>query len=343
MKSFLTGATGFLGGRILGQLLDEGMEVRCLVRTDDAADRLRGAAGPGRVDRLEFVRGSLGRINGSDGLLEGCDVVYHAASSLSGAAAGLFANNVVAMRRLVEACGRSGVKRLVLVSSMGVYGTGHLRSGGVVDEQCPLDPAPHLRDPYTYSKVAQEEVAWEAFREGGLPLAVVRPGNIFGPGRDPVTARVGLRVGNFVLRMGGRQAMPYTYVENCARAVLLAGTVPGVEGEAFNVVDDDLPTGRWLLKRYRREVGRLPALGVPRWAIQPLSRSWEWYHRWSHGQLPAVLTRYKSAAMWKPLRYSNAKAKARLGWEPTVGMEEGMRLTFAWLREHAGPVGQLRD
>jgi nucleoside-diphosphate-sugar epimerase len=187
-----------------------------------------------------------------------------------------------------------------------------------------------MRDSYTYSKIAEEKVAWEAYREG-LPLVVVRPGVIYGPGRGCLSSRVGLRLGKLMARMGGDQALPYTFVDNCAGAIELTGRTPGVEGEAFNVIDDELPTGRDLLSRYRRAVEPLRVLPIPRWAIMPLSRLCESYHTWSAGQLPSVLTPYKSMAQWKPLRYTNARAKGVLGWEPEIGLVDGLQQTLTWL------------
>jgi nucleoside-diphosphate-sugar epimerase len=260
-------------------------------------------------------------------------VVYHLAAALAGTPAVLFMDTVVATRKLIELLAVHPVSRFVLVSSLAVYGTNELRPGDLLDEQCPLDPQPHLRDPYTYSKVAQEQVAWDAHRAGKLSLVVVRPGVIYGPGRDCLTSRVGLRVGNVMVKMGGKQPLPYTHVENCAQAVALAGTTAGIEGEVFNIVDDDPPTSRELLKQYRRRVKRLRVLPVWHSAINPLSRLCEWYARWSDGQLPAILTRYKSLAQWKPLQYSSAKAKTRLGWQPQVTFAEGLEQTFAWLRQ----------
>jgi nucleoside-diphosphate-sugar epimerase len=288
------------------------------------------ANGPGT---LEVVRGSLTRPEFCDRAVAGCDTVYHVAAELNGATAVLFLGNVVATRVLADAAARAGVRRFVLVSSLGVYGTAGIPTGGVLDETCPLDPAAHLRDPYSYSKVAQEKVAWAAYHAGQLPLVVVRPGVIYGPGRDCLTGRVGLRLGRLVVVMGGQQPMPYTHVANCARAVVLAGEAAGVEGQAFNVVDDDLPTGRDLVRRYRAEVGGVRPVTVPRWAIGPLSGLCEWYHRRSRGQLPAVLTRYKSQAMWRPMRYPNARAKQALGWRPEVGLDAGLRETLAALRD----------
>jgi nucleoside-diphosphate-sugar epimerase len=335
VKVFVTGATGFLGQRLVARLLHKGMDVRCLVRRNSNVQALRAGLDPEAAGRLEFCQGSLDRIESCARSIEGSEVVFHLAAELRGGPAVLFANNVIATRRLIEVVGRTRPRRFVLVSSLGVYGTAHLRKGDVLDERCPLDPEPARRDAYTYSKVAQEKVAWDAYRDGRLPLVVIRPGVIYGPGRDCLSARVGLALGRFFIRMGGRQQLPYTFVDNCARAIALAGTAPGVEGQAFNIVDDDLPSGRDLMKRYQAAVGPVRGVAVPGWAIGPLSGACEWYHRWSRGQLPAVLTRYKSAAMWRPLHYSNARAKAELGWRPEVGFEEGLRQTFSALRRAA--------
>ncbi len=339
MKVLVTGGSGFLGRPLVSRLLAQGIDVRCLVRNPSSLDDLRAAVKPG-WGQLEIRSGRLGDLPLE--LAEGCEVIYHLASDLKGGTAGMFLTNVVATRGLLVAARKASLRRFVLVSSLGVYGTSQLSPRSVLDESCPLEPEPHLRDPYSFSKVAQEQVAWEAHREGQCPLVVVRPAVIYGPGREAITARVGLRLGRFVLQMGGRHPLPYTYVENCAQAVLLAGTVAGVEGEAFNVVDDELPSGRQILKRHRAAVSSVASLRVPRLMIGPVSRLCEWYHTHSNGQLPAVLTRYKSEAQWKPLRYSNAKAKTRLGWTPAVNLDEGLRRTFAALsaqRDGQSPPG----
>jgi nucleoside-diphosphate-sugar epimerase len=328
MRVFVTGGTGFLGRRVVRHLLQRGLEVRCLARPSSDVETLRQSVEPEQAGALEICTGSLNRADSYARALEGCDVVFHVAAAMTGATAVLFLNNVVATRDLLRLSRGAGVRRFVLVSSLGVYGTAHLPAGGLLDESCPLDPNPHLRDAYSYSKIAEEKAAWEAHREGGLPLVVIRPGVIYGPGRGFLSSRVGLRLGKVMARMGGGQELPYTFVDNCAAAVALAGSAPGVEGEAFNVIDDELPTGRDLLRRYRRGVEPLRVLPVPRWAIVPLARLCEGYHRWSAGQLPAVLTPYKSLAQWKPLRYVNAKAKARLGWRPETSLAEGLGQTL---------------
>jgi nucleoside-diphosphate-sugar epimerase len=325
MKAIVTGATGFLGRSFLRRLLDHDAQVCCIARQSSKLDEYKNDR------RLTFVESSLARVEQASAAFENADVVFHIAAALKGGTAGMFLNNVVATRSLIDVCLKTGVKRLVLVSSVAVYGTSHLREGDTLDERCPLDAQPHRRDPYSYSKIVQEQVAWEAAAKSGLPLIVVRPGVIYGPGREVLVARVGLMFGNTLLRMGGNWPLPLTYVDNCSDALLLAGTTPRIEKQAFNIVDDDAPTGKQIVKQYRKNVRPLRVLPIPQMAIQPLSEMCERYHAWSNGQLPAVLTPYKSGAIWKPLHYSNRKAKQLLGWQPQVPFSEGLPKTLAAL------------
>jgi len=334
MYPFVTGGTGFLGRRLVRALREDGLPVRCLVRGTSDLGTLRNFVGPELWPGVDVVQGDLQDVDAIRRLMEGCDTVYHAAAALAGSTAVMFLNTVVPTRRIIDAAIASDVRRFVLVSSLGVYGVAGMRTGSTLDEKTPIDPQPELRDPYTYSKVAQEQVAWNAHFERGLRLVVIRPGVIFGEGRDVLSSRVGLKVGPLLVRMGGSQIMPYTYVENCAAALRAAGLAPGVDGDAFNVLDDGLPTGAQLLKMYRKSGRCVRSLWLPRVAIGPVSSLYEWYSRWSQGQLPGVITRYKSDSIWKGVRYTNLKAKSRLEWTPAVSFEEAFRRSVG-----AAPVG----
>src|SRR5262245_2317677 len=338
MRALVTGGAGFLGQSLERELLSNGTQVRCLVRSSRSAARMAGRA---EFAGVQFVQGSLSCLDAVEPAFAGCDVVFHLAAAMRGAVAGMFADNVVATRKLIAVVSRAAVRRFVLVSSMGVYGTAHLCAGDTLDESCPLDGQPQSRDGYTFSKIAQEKIAWEAHRAGNLGLVVVRPGVLFGPGRDCLSNRVGLRLGSCLLKMGGKQRLPYAFVENAAQAIAKVGTFASIEGEAFNVVDDDLPTANELLKQYRREVNRIRVLPVPYRFVRPLSRMCVWYHRYAQGQLPAILTAYKSDAQWKPLCYSNEKAKSVVGWQPRTNFAEGLRRTFRWIREQENRPAEM--
>ncbi|HVJ87585.1 MAG TPA: SDR family NAD(P)-dependent oxidoreductase [Caulifigura sp.] len=329
MNMLVTGAAGFLGRRLVRELAGEGLRVRCFLRASSKTDDLRSFVGDALWPQVDIVRGDLMNPADCRAAVDGIDVVLHAAAGLTGSSAVMFLNTVVPTRRLMDACIEQQVKRFVLVSSLGVYGAASLKKNSVLDESCPVDEAAHLRDPYTYSKVVQEQAAWEAHRERGLPLVVIRPGVIYGPGRGALSNRIGLQVGGRMLRIGGGRQLPYVYVDHVATAMRQAALEPDVVGEAFNVLDDELPNGKSVLRMYRAAGKRVRSLWIPQCAIGPLSSLYERYSRWSEGQLPGVITRYRSDSMWKPLRFTNAKARQRLKWSPHLSFAEAFQRSIA--------------
>lgn len=328
VSAWITGGTGFLGARVVRFLTEREIHVHCLVRSRNAAEGLVRSLPADAALRVTFVFGSLNNPEACQTLAASAPIGYHLASSLGGSAASLFSANVVATRTLLQAVQASVCRRFVLVSSMAVYGTYDLPKNSVLDEDSPLDPAPQRRDPYAFSKIVQEQICWKARSDWNLPLVVVRPGVIYGPGRDVLSARVGLKVGPLMVRLGGSQQLPYTFVDNCAEAVVLAGLQEGIDGEAFNIVDDDLPTGRELIREHRKHRARLATIPVPLWAVPRMARWYTAYAKYSQGQLPSILTPYRAAAQWNSLRYLNTKAKTGLNWTCRVSLSEGLRRTL---------------
>jgi nucleoside-diphosphate-sugar epimerase len=328
-KVLVTGPAGFLGQRVVRRLAETGRPVRALVRPGTppgALDAcLQGVSNP----RVEMVPASFSDLAALRLAVDGVDVILHIAASTTGSAASQVANTVVGSDILFRTAVELGTPRVVLVSSFGVMGASQLPRSSVVDESVQMDPHPERRDPYSFAKHRQEALAWKYRRESGLPLVVVRPGPIFGPGQAILGGRVGLSLFGLFLHLGGGNVIPLTYVENCADAVIQAGLVPDIEGEVFCIVDDDSPTSRQLLKRYRRRVAPIRFVRVPFVALRQLSRLNAWYSRRTNGHLPAVFTPYKVDAMWKGQRYSNSKAKRLLHWAPRIPMEEALSATFA--------------
>jgi nucleoside-diphosphate-sugar epimerase len=331
-RILVTGAGGFLGGAVVRELAAGGAHVRALVRRPEAARDFLPRIGRGAVP-VDVVVASLGENHVEEDVVAGCDVIVHAAGALRGAASTLVRQNAVATRRLVCAAAQQAVRRFVLVSSLGVYDPARLRPGDVLDESCPLDPQSETRTAYVYSKIAQEQVCWDAYRAQHLPLVVVRPGVIFGPGRSCPTDRVGPRVGRWVAVIGPLRPLPYTFVQNCARAVALAATaLPEISGECFNIVDDELPTAREIVRRCRGAGATLRSVPVPARCAPLLSRMFACVYRWSDGMLPAAFAPRLVDAMYKPLEFSNERAKRRLGWNPSIDLETAFDLTFGVAR-----------
>jgi nucleoside-diphosphate-sugar epimerase len=334
MKILVTGAAGFLGQRIAHSLLRLGAgPVRLHFRhavPDALMARLRSEH---REAQVEAVCANLAGSGDLTPLVDGIDCIVHAAAGMRGAPADLFANTVVGTRNLLEAAGRRGVRRVVLVSSFSVYRSEPLKRGSTLDEATPTEPIGDTKGPYGYAKVRQEQL-FDAYRQRfGFEPVILRPGVIYGPGAGALSPRVGIHAMGLFFSLGGRALLPLTHVDNCADAVALAA-LKADPGSVFNVVDDDLPTCSQVLRRYHREVQPLRTLRLPYPLLLAASRWLEGYHRRSKGQLPAVFTPCMVRSMYRPLRYSNAALK-RLGWQPRIATEEGLSTTFLHLKAQA--------
>jgi nucleoside-diphosphate-sugar epimerase len=329
MIAVVTGANGFLGRALVARLLESGAasRVRCLVRSRSGADVLRRALEE-RGDGAEILVGALTDRRFVTAALAGVDVLFHLAASARGAAADIFLNTVVASQKLLDAVAAAGARpRTVLVSSFGVYGVAGLPPGTLVDETTPLEPHPERRDHYSHAKLRQERLFRDFAARQDLPLTVVRPGTIYGPGGNALPARVGVRLPGLFLALGGSNPLPLSYVENCAEALRIASAADAAVGQTYNVHDDDLPTCRQYLRLYERHVQRVRSIALPYAVTLGLSRMIEGYHRRSQGQLPAFLTPYRVAATWKRCRFDNRRLKS-IGWRPRVGPADGLRVTF---------------
>jgi nucleoside-diphosphate-sugar epimerase len=220
------------------------------------------------------------------------------------------------------------------VSSFAVYTNTRKPRRRILDESCPVENQPALRgDAYSFAKIKQDELVTDYGRRFGIPFVIVRPGYVYGPGNEAISGRVGISTFGIFLHLGGSNTIPLTYVDNCAEAIALAGLTPAVDGEVFNVVDDNLPSSRKFLRLYKRNVGHFRSLYVPHGLSYALCYLWERYCAWSQGQLPLAFSRKRWHSVWKKTRYSNDKLKTRLGWKPTVSMAEGLQRYFESCRD----------
>jgi nucleoside-diphosphate-sugar epimerase len=344
----ITGATGFIGSRLVRILIDLGFRnLRCFARSgsaellfesgafsdDSIADML------GQAARVEVFRGNLLSREDCDAATRGAAVILHLAAgrgekSISEA----FRNSVVTTRNLLEAGARDGcLKRFVNVGSFSVYSNRHKSGRRLLDESGLVETHPELRgDAYTFAKTKQDELVAKYASRFAIPYVIVRPGYVIGPGNPGMSARVGIGTFGLFLHLGGSNKIPFTYVDNCAEAIVLAGLTKGVDGEVFNIVDDDLPSSREFLRLYKRTVKPFNSIYVPHFLSYVLCYLWERYSTWSEGQLPPVFNRRTWHAYWKKAYYSNAKAKSRLGWGPKIPMPEALRRHLEACRTSAG-------
>jgi nucleoside-diphosphate-sugar epimerase len=336
----VTGASGFIGTRVVRSLLDHGFRnVRCFARPSSSEARVE-ALSTLRTSgvRLELVRGNLLSREDCTAATKDAKVIFHLAAGRGEKSfPDAFINSVVTTRNLLDASTiHKCLKRFVNISSFSVYSNREKARGRLLDESCPVEETAHLRgEAYCFAKVEQDRIVQEYGDKLGMPYVIVRPGQVYGPGNEGITGRVGISTFGIFLHLGGSNSIPFTFVDNCAEAIVLAGMQRGIDGEVFNVVDDNLPSSRRFLRLYKRHVKGFRSLYVPHFLSYALCALWEKYVVWSEEQLPPAFNRRRWHAYWKKTCYSNEKIKCRLGWSPKVPTEEGLRRFFESCRVKA--------
>ena len=243
----VTGASGFIGGRLTERLvLEEGARVRAAVRTFQNAARVSRFP-PEAVEVRRFDM-TVPDTDAVDDLVGGCDTVFHLAHDAGSAKA-----NAAGARLVGAACRRAGVRRLVFVSSVSVYD--------------PLPDAPLTeasaagRSPRNNKFAAEREIV-RMIREEGLPATVIQPTIVYGPFSahwtdDPVRM---LLAGALVLPAPGDGICNAVYVDDVVSASILASRRDEAQGETFLISGPDHPTWLDFYRACARVLGRQAAV-----------------------------------------------------------------------------------
>ena len=331
-RILVTGSNGFIGAKVVEILLEYGFgNLRCFVRPSSKLDRLKSVLAQYPGGRTaEIVSGDLLSRDDCRQAAAGVAVIYHLAAGMEKSFAGAFMNSALATRNLIEAFLELGrPTRFVNVSSFAVYSNLKMERHALLDETCPLEDAPQERhDAYGFGKLQQEKIVRQYGEKNGLPFVILRPGAVYGPGKPDLSGRVGINTFGFFIHLGGGNELPLTYVDNCAEAITLAALQPGVDGETFNVVDDEILTSREFLAA-RKSVKPFFSIWIPYPLAYLGSVLWENYSKKSGGQLPPVFNRRRCAAEWQGNRYTNKKLRERLGWKQKVPLAEALKSFLA--------------
>jgi nucleoside-diphosphate-sugar epimerase len=184
-----------------------------------------------------------------------------------------------------------------------------------------------------HSKIAAEQQVLRYSQEASLPITVLRPGTIYGPGGKVFFPRIGYAVKNRLICIigHGNHFLPLAYVSNVADAIYLAGTRAEAVGHIYNIVDDDLITQReYVSELLRRGGGKGVALRVPLSCIYMLAYAIEAQAALRKTDTSPFLSRYRLVSGAKAPRYDTSRAKHQLQWKPRVSLEEGLKQTFNW-------------
>jgi 2-alkyl-3-oxoalkanoate reductase len=321
---FITGGTGLVGSHAVEEALTRGHRVRALVRASSDTSWL---------DRwgVEKVPGDLADADALRKGVEGANWVFNCAAKVGdwGTLEEFRKLNVDAFRLLLDAASDAKVERFVHVSSLGVY---EARDHFGTDEETP--PASHSLDAYTRSKTEAEHLALGYVKEKGLPLAIVRPGFIYGPRDRTVLPKLlrSLQRGVFAYFGSGNQVLNCIYVKNLVHGIFLAAEVPGAVGETFNLTDGERVTKRQFVGRVAELAGlKPPRRKIPLWLARTLAVLLERRARRKKATEPPLVNKARYKFLGLNLDFSIEKARRVLGYQPPYTTEEGLVASMAEL------------
>ncbi len=342
MKAVVTGGTGFIGGRLVEELVEKGYEVRCLVRDTSDVKALKELG-------AELVHGDLGNTDSLKRLPRGGDVVFHLAAHVSdwGEKEEFYRYNIDATRTLLEASLEAGVKRFVHMSSSTVVWKSDFWSVhnlNDIDETFPYRDK--YNDWYNESKAEAERLVLSFCKEKGLETVVIRPSNVWGAGDTVILPRVAMAAKKGILFPMGRGERTVTpcHVDNLARAMLLAAENVNAPGNIY-FINDGVKIGYMEFLRKQLEASGIdwtPRFSIPYKFAYAVAALMEFIFRLMKSEKPPVLTRFAVAALAGSRSYSIEKARRELGYEPSVDLDEGMKKLRDWVNLLGGTDALLR-
>lgn len=322
----VTGAAGFIGRATCQALIDSGIDVRALVRSEPDKAILPPAV---RI----FVKGDLEAADDLERSLSGSDAVIHLAARVPDRGAQsaqadttLFNANALATERLFRASARSGVRRFMYVSS--VKAISEQSFGGPLNENSP----PHPTEPYGRSKLLGEETVKRLGAEMGIEVVVIRPPVVYGPGvGGHFSGLIKLaRIAHWIpLPLGGiSNRRSVLFVHNLANALVMLSRHPAAAGETFFISDGRAQSTSELI----RAIGI--AAGAP-------SKLFPIGHTVLKNLGSLAGARAEIDKLCASLEVDDRRLRLQTGWVPPFSFEEAIAVTVARSRPLV-PIGAHR-
>lgn len=333
MKTAVTGGTGLLGSHIVERLLEQGHEVRALARRTSDITHLASTG-------AEIVVGDVTDIDSLHSLVEGVELVFHAAAKVMpgwGSWEEFESCIVKGMENMLNVSIEAGVSRFLHVSSGDVYGGG-AKSENRVTESAPLNVHFHPYDYYAYAKMLADKLAQRYQHEGKLNVTIIRCSAIFGPRDRLLTDRFYGLVKSPIVVWPGRSnpKVTLTYVTDVAECAILAATKDNAIGQVYNVAPAEEQRFRQFAAALARAIGKSERQwNIPMSFLKAIALMMEmWAKLWRFKE-PPFMTRADFTEFEKGMYIDGSKARTDLGWEPKVSIDEGTKIYVQWRRSQS--------
>jgi NAD dependent epimerase/dehydratase len=314
MKVLVTGAGGFIGSHLTEALLETGYDVRALVHYNSRntwghLDELRSDL----KQRLEVRLGDITDPFLARDIVNDCEIVFHLAALIAipysyQAPASYLAVNAQGTLNILEACKQAEVRRVIVTSTSEVYGSACYTP---MDEGHPQQ----AQSPYAASKIAADKLAESFYWSYGLPVVILRPFNSYGPRQSaraviPTVLTQALAGANEIYLGNLAPQRDLTFVEDTARAFILAAEKPGLEGETIHFGQSESLSIGELAEKCLQTVG-------------------------SKARIVSIDERRRpTGSEVENLICDHSKAKRMLGWKPTISLADGLERTAEYLASH---------
>jgi nucleoside-diphosphate-sugar epimerase len=314
--AFVTGGSGFIGGRLVERLVAEGRPVRALARSEASARRVAELG-------AEPVRGDIGDPASLAAGAAGSAVAFHLAAQLGewGSWADFERGNVEGTRNVLAACAEAGVRRFVHCGTEAALMAGEPLVH--VDETAPLRP--DSRAPYPATK-AKAELEVRGATHEGFETVAVRPRFVWGRGDTTLLPEMvkTIEAGKWAWVGGGSNVTDTTHVDNVVEGLILAAE-KGRPGAAYFVTDGEPVVFReFVTAMLRTQEVEPPDRSLPAWTAAPMARVAEaaWKVLPLRGAPP--MTTFRSWLLTQECTIDIAKAREELGYAPVVSHEQGL-------------------
>lgn len=314
-KVLVTGASGFIGSHLVERLVRDGAQVRAYVHYNSRSDwgnlELVGADVKSQID---VVTGDITDPFSVRAAVKGCETVFHLSSLIAipysyVAPQSYVSTNVQGAINVLQAARDESVNRVVHTSTSECYGTARYVP---IDEKHPLQG----QSPYSASKIGADMIAESYWRSFGLPVAILRPFNTFGPrqsARAVIPTIIAQALKGGPVKLGSlTPTRDMNYVENTVEGFLAAARSPRAVGEVINC-----GSGREIA------IGELARLIIDMVGSRSEVICDDQRIRPGNSEVERLLA-------------SNAKAAEVLDWTPRVSLEDGLARTIEWFRQHLG-------
>jgi len=309
----VTGAGGFIASHLVETLARQGARVRAFVRYNSRGDPgLLQMLPSDLIKQIEIVPGDLRDLPTIQAAMLGIALVFHLGALISipysyRHPTEVVETNILGTLNVLLAAGDRGIQRLIHTSTSEVYGTAL---------QVPIDESHPLQgqSPYSASKIGADKLVESFYCTYDLPVVTLRPFNTYGPrqsARAVIPTIITQALTGPVVRLGNLNTRrDFTYISDTVHGFLLAAQAPGIEGQTFNLGAGSEVRIADLAQQIIQLTGRPIQIEVEAERLRP-----------EKSEVQRLLS-------------DNHRARERLGWEPAISLDQGLRETFRWIHAH---------